>query len=54
MLRGAAGAHYYLYDWFGLGGELGGGYGVVFFRTTPKHSGSLGTIQATVGVTLQF
>jgi hypothetical protein len=54
LFRGGVGAHYYLYDWFGLGGELGAAYGLAFFRTTPRHTGQLGSIQATVGVTLQF
>jgi hypothetical protein len=54
LLRGAAGAHYYLYDWFGLGGEIGGTYGLGFFRTSPSHTGNLGSLDATLGVALQF
>ena len=54
MMRGGGGVHYYLYDWFGLGGEISGAYGFAFFRTTPRHTGDLGSIQATLGVTLQF
>ena len=54
LLRGAAGAHYFLYDWFGLGGELAGTWGMGFFRASPSHTGNLGSVEATLGVTLQF
>ena len=54
LVRGATGAHYYLYDWFGLGAEIGAGWGLAFFRSTPRHTGSLGSVTATLGVTLQF
>jgi hypothetical protein len=54
LVRGGLGAHYYLYDWFGLGGEISGAFGFGFFRTTPRHTGNLGGLQVTLGVTLQF
>ncbi len=54
LFRGAAGMHYYLYDWFGLGGELAGAWGMGFFRASPSHTGNLGSVEATLGVTLQF
>ena len=54
LLRGAAGAHYFLYDWFGLGGEIGGAWGMAFFRAEPRHAGHLGSVEATLGVALQF
>jgi hypothetical protein len=54
LFRGAAGAHYFLYDWFGLGGEIAGAFGMGFFRADPRHTGNLGSVEATAGVTLQF
>lgn len=54
LVHGAAGAHYYLYDWFGLGLEVGGAWGLAFFSSTPSHTASLGSADATLGVTLQF
>jgi hypothetical protein len=54
LMRGAAGAHYYLYDWFGLGAEIGGAWGLGFFRSAPRHTGNLGSLDASLGVTLQF
>jgi hypothetical protein len=54
LFRGAAGMHYFLYDWFGLGGEIAGAWGMGFFRADPKHDGQLGSVEATLGVTLQF
>jgi hypothetical protein len=54
IVRGAAGAHYYLYDWFGLGGEIAGAWGMGFFRAPPRHTGNVGSVEATAGVTLQF
>jgi hypothetical protein len=54
LLRASAGGYYYLYDWFGLGAEIGGAWGIGFFRTTPSHRGELGSVEATLGVALQF
>ena len=54
LFRGAVGAHYFLYDWFGLGGEIGGAWGMAFFRADPRHTGHLGSAELTVGVALQF
>jgi hypothetical protein len=54
LFRGGAGAHYYLYDWFGLGGEIAGAWGMGFFRADPSHTGQLGSVEATLGVALQF
>ena len=54
IFRGGAGLHYFLYDWFGLGGEIAGAWGMGFFRASPRHTGNLGSVEATLGVTLQF
>lgn len=54
IFRGGAGAHYYLFDWFGLGAEIAGAWGLGFFRADPSHTGHLGSVEATLGVALQF
>jgi hypothetical protein len=54
IFRGAGSLHYFLYDWFGLGGEFGGAWGMGFFRAPPRHTGHLGSVEATLGVSLQF
>jgi hypothetical protein len=54
LVRGAAGAHYFLFDWFGLGAEVGAAWGVAHFRASPGHTGNFGSLEATVGVALQF
>jgi len=54
IFRGGAGAHYFLYDWFGLGAEIAGAWGMGFFRASPSHTGNLGSVEATLGVALQF
>jgi hypothetical protein len=54
LVRGAGGAHYFLYDWFGLGAEIGASWGMAFFRADPRHTAHLGSVDATLGVALQF
>lgn len=54
VVRAGAGAHYFFFDWFGVGAELAGTWGMAFFREPTRHSGHLGTVEATVGVALQF
>jgi hypothetical protein len=54
IVRAAAGAHYFLFDWFGVGAELGGTWGAAFFRAPPRHSAQLGSMEGSVGVALQF
>jgi hypothetical protein len=52
LARGGAGAHYYPYDWFGLGVEITAAWGLAF----PSGGGArnVGGIDANVGVALQF
>ena len=54
LMRGGAGAHYFLYDWFGVGAELTGSWGVAFFDADSHRTGSLGSVDFSVGVALQF
>jgi hypothetical protein len=54
IVRAAVGAHYFLFDWFGVGAELGGTWGMAFFRAPPRHSAHLGSMEGSVGVALQF
>jgi hypothetical protein len=51
VVRGGAGAHYYPYDWFGLGVELTAAWGVAVSDT---RSMSLGSIDANLGAAVQF
>ena len=54
LLRGAVGAHYFLYDWFGLGAEFAGSWGVAFFAADSHRTGSLGSVDMNLSVALQF
>jgi hypothetical protein len=47
LLRGGAGAHYFLYDWFGVGAEFAASWGVA-------RTGALGSLDANLSVALQF
>lgn len=54
LVRGGVGAHYFLYDWFGVGAEVTGSWGVAFFAADSHHSGALGSADINLGVALQF
>jgi hypothetical protein len=54
IVRGGVGAHYFLYDWFGVGAEFTGTWGMAFFATDAHRTGSLGSVDANLGVALQF
>jgi len=54
LVRGGFGAHYFLYDWFGVGAEFTGSWGVAFFAADSHRTGALGSVDANVGVALQF
>jgi hypothetical protein len=54
IMRGGVGAHYFIYDWFGLGAEITGSYGVAFFAADAHRTGSLGSVDASLGVAVQF
>ena len=54
LLRGGVGAHYFLYDWFGVGAEFTGSWGVAFFAADSHRTGSLGSVDLNLGVALQF
>jgi hypothetical protein len=54
LVRGGFGAHYFLYDWFGVGAEFTGAWGVAFFAADSHRTGALGSVDANVGVALQF
>jgi len=54
LVRGGVGAHYFLYDWFGVGAEVTGSWGVAFFAADSHHSGALGSVDMNLGVALQF
>jgi len=52
LVRGGGGAHYYPFDWFGLGVEFTGAWGAAFPRGGSTMS--LGCLDFNVGVALQF
>jgi hypothetical protein len=54
LVRGGFGAHYFLYDWFGVGAEFTGAWGVAFFDADSHRTGSLGSVDINLGVALQF
>ena len=54
LIRGGAGAHYFLYDWFGVGAELAGSWGAAFFERDSHRTGALVSVDFNVGVALQF
>jgi len=54
LVRGGVGAHYFLYDWFGVGAEFTGSWGVAFFAADSHRTGSLGSVDMNLGVALQF
>ena len=54
LLRGGLGAHYYLFDWFGVGAEVSGAGGVAFYGVAGHNTSGVGDVAATVGVALQF
>jgi hypothetical protein len=54
LVRGGVGAHYFLYDWFGVGAEFTGAWGVAFFAADSHRTGSLGSVDINLGVALQF
>jgi hypothetical protein len=54
LVRGGFGAHYFLYDWFGVGAEFTGAWGVGFFDADSHRTGSLGSVDINLGVALQF
>ena len=54
LVRGGFGAHYFLYDWFGVGAEFTGSWGAAFFAADSHRTGALGSVDANVGVALQF
>lgn len=54
LVRGGLGAHYYLFDWFGVGAEVTGAAGVAFFGVAGHDRSAVGDVSATVGVALQF
>ena len=54
LVRGGLGAHYFLYDWFGVGAEVTGSWGAAFFAADSHRTGSLGSVDMNLGVALQF
>jgi hypothetical protein len=54
LARGAGGAHYFLYDWFGLGIELGASLGRAFYSASERSSAVVGGVDLNLGVALQF
>jgi len=54
LLRGGVGAHYFLYDWFGVGAEVTGAWGVAFFAADSHRTGALGSVDMNLGVAVQF
>jgi hypothetical protein len=54
LLRGGVGAHYYLFDWFGLGAEITGAWGRTLSATGPSQTGNLGSLDMTLGAAWQF
>jgi hypothetical protein len=54
LVRGGVGAHYFLYDWFGVGAEVTGSWGVAFFAADSHRTGALGSVDINLGVALQF
>jgi hypothetical protein len=54
LVRGGVGAHYFLYDWFGVGAEITGAWGVAFFAADSNRTGSLGSVDINLGVAIQF
>ena len=54
LARGGVGAHYFLYDWFGVGAELTGAWGAAFLAADSHRTGSLGSVDINLGVALQF
>lgn len=54
LMRGSAGAHYFLYDWFGLGAEIGASVGKVYYSAGERTSAGVGSLDANLGVALQF
>lgn len=54
LVRGGVGAHYFLFDWFGLGAEFAGDWGMAFFGNSAHRTGTLGGVDASLGVALQF
>jgi hypothetical protein len=54
LVRGGVGAHYFLYDWFGVGAEFAGSWGVAFFAADSHRTGSLGSVDMNLSVALQF
>jgi hypothetical protein len=54
LFRGGAGAHYFFYDWFGVGAEFSTAAGVAFYGGNGRSSGALGSFDANLGVALQF
>ena len=54
LARGGVGAHYFLYDWFGVGAEVTGSWGVAFFAADSHRTGALGSVDMNLGVALQF
>jgi hypothetical protein len=54
LVRGGVGAHYFLYDWFGVGAEITSAWGVAFFAADSHRTGSLGSVDINLGVAVQF
>jgi hypothetical protein len=54
LARGGVGAHYFLYDWFGVGAEIAGSWGMAFFAADSHRTGALGSVDMDLGVALQF
>jgi len=54
LVRGGFGAHYFLYDWFGVGAEFTGAWGLAFFAADSHRTGSLGSVDINLGVAVQF
>jgi hypothetical protein len=54
LVRGGVGAHYFFYDWFGVGAEFTGSWGMAFFSGDSQRTRSLGSLDMNLGVALQF
>jgi hypothetical protein len=54
LLRGGGGAHYFFYDWFGVGAEVSTAWGLAIDDIGPFRSDRLGFLDATLGAIWHF
>lgn len=54
LLRAGVGAHYFFYEWLGLGGELTAGLGHAGYQDAVGLSRTLGGLDVTAGAELAF